>query len=236
MLRRCAKMSAGVRRIVLLLAGVGPQLASVRAPPPLPVLPPDRRLARPAGFGEKALGAFLDQQYGPAFGVLIGVGRGQLALELLRAWPRGVLFLVDPYIQMRGYDRAENVDDNQHQRNYEYVRNLFHDLPEVQGRFSFVREFSHAVPKVWREKSWGPDPMAVYVDGNPSYGAVLADLRAWWPLLAAGGLMAGSNYTTLGDGSAVGVRHAVDEFALQHGLQVFITSDTPEPAWILLKE
>jgi len=99
-----------------------------------------------------------------------------------------------------------------------------------------VREFSFGVPKVWREKKWGPDPKFVYLDANPSYGAVRTDLQMWWPLLAQSGMIAGTNYTSVGDGSVVGVRRAVDEFALQFGLQVFLTSDVPEPTWIILKE
>lgn len=190
-----------------------------------------------AGFSERQLGNFLEQNIGNAFGVLLGVGSGRVGLELLNTWPTGVLFLVDPYIHLRrGYDRPENVDDYEQQRQYEHLRNVLHDRPDVQGRYSFVREFSFAVPQIWREKQWGPDPKFVYLDAIPSYGAVRTDLHAWWPLLAQGGVMAGTNYTTLGDGTAVGVRRAVDEFAVERGLQVFVTSDLGEPGWILLKE
>lgn len=209
----------------------------------LPVPPPPE----PVGFSERLLGNFLEQTYGNAFGVLLGVGNGRLALELLQAWSHGVLFLVDPYIHLRrGYDRMENLEDDAHQRQYEHLRNVLHEMPGVQGRYSFVREFSFGVPQIWREKQWGPDPRFVYLDANPSYGAVRTDMHAWWPLLAAGGVMvaiqsqsgrflAGTNYTTLGDGSVVGVRRSVDEFAAARGLQVFITSDVPEPTWILVK-
>ena len=141
------------------------------------------------GFSEKLLGNFADQTFGQAFGVLIGVGNGRLALELLKSWPSGVLFLVDPYIHLRrGYDRPENLQDDDHQRQYEHLRNVLAETPQVQGRFSFVREFSFGIPKVWREKQWGPDPKFIYADANPSYGAVRTDLQAWWPMLASGGV------------------------------------------------
>lgn len=198
---------------------------------------PPSQLPQSADFSEKLFGSFLQQTFGNAIGVLLGVGNGRLALELLRSWPHGVLFLVDPYIHLRrGYDREENLQDDDHQRQYEHLRNLLHDMPEVQGRYSFVREFSFAVPQVWREKQWANDPKFVYHDGNPSYGAVRTDLNAWWPILASGGIMAGTNYTTRGDGSVVGVRRAVEEFAGQRGLQVFVTNDPVEPSWLLLKE
>lgn len=195
------------------------------------------RAPQPAGFAERQLGSFVDQSIGQAYGVLLGVGDGSRALDLLDAWPRGVLFLVDPYIHLRrGYDREDNLDDAAHQRNYDQLRHALRERADVQGRYSFVREFSFAVPPLWREKRWGPEPAFIFHDANPSYGAVRTDLHAWWPLLAPGGLLAGANYTTQGDGAIVGVRLAVDEFAAERNLQVFITSDPREPAWLLMKD
>jgi len=189
-----------------------------------------------AGFSEKMLGSFVDETYGQALGVLLGVGRGARAMELLSTWQQGVLFLVDPYIHLRrGYDREENVKDDEHQRIYEHLRNVLHERPDVQGRYSFVREFSFAVPSIWKEKKWGPQPMFAFLDANPSYGAVRTDLEAWWPLIASGGLLAGSNYTSEGDGSVVGVSMAVHEFAMNRGLRIFVTTDEQEPSWILQK-
>ncbi|CAJ1409719.1 unnamed protein product [Effrenium voratum] len=193
-------------------------------------------IAAPAGFREASLGAFLQQSYGAAFGVLLGVGEGARARQLLAAWPQGVLFLVDPYIHLRrGYERPANWDDSAHQRAYDDLRNRLHDDHSVQGRYSFVREFSFSVPQIWADKKWGPSPMMVFHDANPSYGAVRTDLASWWPLLAEGGAFCGANYTAEGDGSVVGVKRAVDEFAESMGLEVFVTDDPTEPAWILQK-
>eukprot|EP00434_Breviolum_minutum_P000653 symbB.v1.2.000570.t4/scaffold3.1/size669525/10 len=199
------------------------------------LLPLKLPLGFPAGFSERALGSFLEQSYGAAFGVLLGVGDGTKAKELLNAWPHGVLFLVDPFIHLRrGYERPQNVDDATHQRHYDNLRSHFHDKSSVQGRYSFVREFSFSVPKIWIEKKWGPEPMMVFHDANPSYGAVRMDLLEWWPLLSEGGTFCGSNYTTEGDGSVVGVKLAVDEFAASLGLSVFVTDDEQEPFLLIL--
>ncbi|CAE8611437.1 unnamed protein product [Polarella glacialis] len=169
-------------------------------------------------------------------GVLLGVGDGSRARGLLESWPHGVLFLVDPYVHLRrGYAHPDNLEDDDHQRVYEKLRNVLHDLPGAQGRYSFVREFSFAVPQVWREKMPGSDPSFVFLDANPSLGAVRVDLKAWWPILAAGGLIGGSNYSSEGDGSVFGARLAVDEFAAELGLEVFATSDPLEPAWLMQK-
>lgn len=219
--------------LLLMLLLVGPSGTAAAAPAWVLPVP---RPPQPTGFSERQLGEFVQQNIGHAFGVLLGVGPGNLALELLKTWPSGILFLVDPYIHMRrGYHREDNVDDDTHQRFYEHLRNVLHDMPGANGRYSFVREFSFAIPDIWRERQWGPPPKFVYHDANPSYGAVRTDLRAWWPLLAEDGIMGGRNYTgNIADGSVVGVRRAVDEFAAEHGLQVFTTNDG-EPSWLLLK-
>eukprot|EP00927_Polykrikos_kofoidii_P083508 TRINITY_DN8565_c0_g1_i2.p1 TRINITY_DN8565_c0_g1~~TRINITY_DN8565_c0_g1_i2.p1 ORF type:complete len:255 (+),score=30.09 TRINITY_DN8565_c0_g1_i2:53-817(+) len=227
--------AVAVSTLVAAFGGVG-VWASTEAVKPVAAQP----LQSPpilADFTERQLGTFLNQNVGPAFGVLLGVGEGRLAVELLQTWTRGVLFLVDPYIHLsRGYYREANVDDNEHQRNYENIRETLRVLPDVKGRFSFVREFSFSVPKYWIEKQWGPPPKFIYHDANPSYHAVRTDLEAWWPMLPAGGIFAGRNYTNLLDGAVVGVRRAVDEFAAANGLQVFLTNDPSEPTWIVIKD
>merc|ERR1712048_845945 len=80
-----------------------------------------QKLPQPAGFSERRLGEFVQQSFGQAIGVLLGVGSGKLALEFFRSWPQGVIFMVDPYIHLRrGYEREENLDDIEHQRQYEH--------------------------------------------------------------------------------------------------------------------
>ena len=57
----------------------------------------------------------------------------------------------------------------------------------------------------------------VYVDASHEFGAVLADLEAYWPLLKPGGVMFGDDY---GDVGWPGVKRAVHEFAERLGLEV----------------
>lgn len=49
----------------------------------------------------------------------------------------------------------------------------------------------------------------IFIDGNHNYDGVLADLRAYRPLVRSGGIIAGHDYTT---DVHPGVRQAVDEF------------------------
>jgi Methyltransferase domain len=53
-------------------------------------------------------------------------------------------------------------------------------------------------------------PAMIHLDGGHDYESVLADLRAWWPLLAPGGILVGDDYWT--SGTFPGVRKAFDDF------------------------
>jgi hypothetical protein len=53
----------------------------------------------------------------------------------------------------------------------------------------------------------------VFIDACHSYEAVSEDIRAWWPKMKPGGLMAGHDYTNW-----PGVPQAVDEFVAREGL------------------
>ena len=58
----------------------------------------------------------------------------------------------------------------------------------------------------------GVRPDVIHLDGSHQYETVLADIKAWWPLLKSGGLFIGDDYN-LGGGWP-GVRQAFDEFFL----------------------
>ena len=74
---------------------------------------------------------------------------------------------------------------------------------------------------------YGCQADAIYIDGSHEYDAVLADLRAYWPLLKpGGGVCFGDDYCA----EWPGVRAAVDEFAALnelklevHGIVWFVT-------------
>jgi hypothetical protein len=54
----------------------------------------------------------------------------------------------------------------------------------------------------------------VYIDGDHTYEGVTADLGAFWPLIRAGGCLAGDDYEVEGWWKD-GVTRAVDEFCLE---------------------
>lgn len=67
---------------------------------------------------------------------------------------------------------------------------------------------------------------AIYVDASHEYQAVALDLAAFWPLLRAGGVMFGDDYT------CAGVRDAVHEAAAGWGVE---TSSADGVVWSVIK-
>jgi hypothetical protein len=58
------------------------------------------------------------------------------------------------------------------------------------------------------------------LDAAHDYDSVMADLRAWWPVLASGGVLIGDDYVP--GGGWASVREAFDDFF--GGLGLFIES------------
>jgi hypothetical protein len=58
--------------------------------------------------------------------------------------------------------------------------------------------------------SVGVAPEMIHLDGGHDYDSVMADLRAWWPVLAPGGVLIGDDYFETGMWASV--RQAFDEF------------------------
>ena len=175
------------------------------------------------------LWSYVSSKYANRVGVILGVGDGAYASSLLQVWKATYIYLVDPYIHIwRGYDRAGNVDDKSHQLLYEKLRYQF--TVAFEGRFMFVRDFSTEFANTYRKASGQPAPGFVFIDANPSYESVKADIAAWYPLLQPGGLMAGTMYVA--SDQTVGVKKAVDEFAAGKTLRLLVIA---EGFWALEK-
>ncbi len=69
----------------------------------------------------------------------------------------------------------------------------------------------------------------IYIDADHKYSAIKQDIHLWWPLLRAGGMIAGHDYLPAG---RCGVVQAVDEFAAERGLEVSITRE-PWSTWMI---
>ena len=61
-----------------------------------------------------------------------------------------------------------------------------------------------------------------FIDADHRYDTTKADIEAYWPLVKSGGLLMGHDYNSRAEKSRGywGVKRAVDEFALNNGLEV----------------
>lgn len=82
----------------------------------------------------------IDSRLSARIGIILGVGRGAFAKEVLATWRSTHVYLVDPYIHMfNDYDNPGNVDDTTHQLIFEQLRR---ELVPFGGKFTFVRDFA----------------------------------------------------------------------------------------------
>lgn len=153
-------------------------------------------------------------------GVEVGVQAGGFSSTLRSCWHGELLYLVDRWRHDPGYIDTANVDQDEQERLYRDVQEMFANDDTVH----IIREGSCAAAQLFDDESldW------IYLDADHSYAAVVADLAAWWPKLKEGGVFSGHDYV---DGvlldSDFGVKSAVDQFAQGHGLQIFTTREDP---------
>jgi hypothetical protein len=181
-------------------------------------MPLDHETLRELKYGQKApkntraLLHFLHDRFGldaELRGTEVGVEQGVTSEQLLRLFPNLVLWMVDswngPDCRPRRFRVRKPIPTGR--------VCLLEAIDRIApyGRGLIVR---HASP---RATPLVPDELDfVYVDGDHSYDAVAADLRAWWPKIRPGGVLCGDDYGGMGDKSSVfGVQQAVDEFAAQ---------------------
>ena len=179
------------------------------------------------------LGLFLNSFQLTGAGVEVGVFRGDFAETLLSTWHGSTLHLIDPFKHIpRGYKDGSNVSDEEHAGNLALLQKR---LIEHADRYVLHREFS--VPASHRFADGSLD--FVYIDANHAYEFICADLHAWYPKVASGGILAGHDYVDLdADWGRFDVKRAVDEFATDNNYEIGLTSDdAPQhfPSWYLRK-
>jgi glycosyltransferase involved in cell wall biosynthesis len=134
-------------------------------------------------------------------GAEVGVAFGGHSENILQNTEVERLYGVDSYRHRPDYDDPMNLPQPQFDELCEQTRKR---LGQFGDRFRLVREDSIAGAKVIGEQL-----DFVYLDADHSYEGVAADLRAWYPKIREGGVIAGHDY---GHTHFPGVQRAVDEF------------------------
>jgi hypothetical protein len=146
----------------------------------------------------------------------LGVAAGEFAEALMRANPR---------MRYCGIDRWSDHHDEREMR---IAAARLEPWPSATLHRATFREALTAV------LAWSADLAdLIYIDGYAHTGQEGGEtLRDWWPMLKPGGIFAGHDYDPTHYPQTV---EAVDEFARQHRLELFIIEEPPHPSWWLRK-
>ena len=133
------------------------------------------------------------------------------------------LVLVDPwkqYIDYKTGSSAMNRDQTSFDDLYLKVKSRFSNNSKVK----IIRDKSINAAKMFDDEYFD----FIYIDGDHSYEAVLADLLAWYPKLKKFGVMCGDDY---GHISGHGVIKAVTEFAFKY--KFFVSHGEDNQFWFV---
>lgn len=166
---------------------------------------------------------FLEEQGLTRVGVEIGVDTGWFSDRILRGCSVRRLYSIDPWgaaVKWEG-NRATDTE-------YIFALNLLkHHWP----RSSIIKAEALVALCLFEDESLD----FVYIDSSHEYEATLQEMRAYWPKIRSGGLLAGHDYSDI----AQSVVAAVDQFAAEVGELVHLTQcdqyvgDTPIRSWLI---
>lgn len=165
-------------------------------------------------------------------GAEIGVAAGEFSRHILKHWKGRSLCMIDPY-QYQGstLDRSDTFE--QHEANFKAASELCRQYRRYKGKpnAALFREFSVKFAEGWGNTLFD----FVYIDAKHDYRSVMNDLRAWYPKVKPGGIIAGHDYkNSCVRKNLVEVKRAVDNFF--YGLEtVEVTTEDNLPTWYVMK-
>jgi predicted O-methyltransferase YrrM len=136
-------------------------------------------------------------------GIEIGTCRAESTAYFLEKCPNiDLLTTIDPY---KGYqDWNGEITQETVDRFMEVAKK---NLKQYGKRVKMLREESTGVADTFKDKSVD----FIFVDGDHSYDATLADCEAYYSKLKSGGLFCGHDYQTIES-----VKRSVDDFRAKH--------------------
>ncbi len=140
--------------------------------------------------------------------VEVGVQRGVFGAHLRGAWDGALYHGVDPWVP---YNTEVTADQHE-----QYRRDAIVHLDGTGKRYELIRLGSLQAAPTFADGSLD----AVYLDGDHDYPAVLDDIKAWWPKVKEGGVLAGHDFVPDGwhrNGDAVTGYPTAEEAKVQVG-------------------
>lgn len=140
--------------------------------------------------------------------VEVGVFQGDFASKSLRVW-RGEYYAIDAWAWRPGDPRDKNFRDKGD--NDLHFRMAHNKMKFAGSRVKQIRALSEEAALRFPDGhfDW------VFLDTVHTHGAVVADLRLWWPKLRRGGLMSGDDYGDSRDTEYVSVYRYAEDMARQ---------------------
>jgi cephalosporin hydroxylase len=118
--------------------------------------------------------------------VEVGVQIGAFGTHLRRYWDGELYIGVDPY---KVYPASTPMPQSQHDA---YRQMAIDNLKSTNKPFELLRVDSLTAAETFAKV--GKQFDMVFLDADHRYEHVLADIRAWWPLVKSGGILAGHDY------------------------------------------
>ncbi len=157
----------------------------------------------------------------------IGVADGNFSECILKINQPEKLHLIDCWEYQNDSEYqldCNDVSQKEQERRFRFVKKRFRDNPDVKIHREYSLVSSQKFPNHYFD--W------IYLDANHSYRAVKEDLNAWYPKVKTDGIISGNDYTSK---PYYGVIPAVDKFAKEQGLVMFLLDCDPWHSWALAK-
>ena len=156
-----------------------------------------------AWISNKGLVPYVKRQGDNLKGIEIGTCRGESTAYFLEKCPNiDLLTTIDPY---KGYqDWNGEITQETVDRFMEVAKK---NLKEYGKRVKMLRLESVAAADKFKDESVD----FIFVDGDHSYDATLADCKAYYSKLKKGGIFCGHDYQTLED-----VKRSIDDFRTEY--------------------
>jgi hypothetical protein len=137
----------------------------------------------------------------PLVAAEVGVAEGKFATEL---YCRGLekLYLVDIWEHIEETQGCSNYPTTWHEENYHDVKHRFYGNEKVVILKGFSSEMAKEIP----DNSVG----LCYIDADHSYEGAMSDIKAYYPKVVSGGIIATHDYMNEGYGVGRAVRDFID--------------------------